>query len=49
MSPELPSVSVIIPVHPAKQDARSAAASRLLDYPREKLEIIVVRSTDLAT
>jgi succinoglycan biosynthesis protein ExoA len=42
-------VSVIIPVHPAKTEARSAAASKLLDYPREKLEIIVVRSTDLAT
>lgn len=45
----LPLVSVIIPVHPAKTEARAAAASRLLDYPREKLEIIVVRSTDLAT
>ena len=49
MANEYPLVSVIIPVHPAKVDARSAAASRLLDYPREKLEIIVVRSTDLAT
>lgn len=42
-------VSVIIPVHPAKLEARSAAASRLLDYPKDKLEIIVVRSTDLST
>jgi succinoglycan biosynthesis protein ExoA len=49
MANEYPLVSVIIPVHPAKTEARSAAASRLLDYPREKLEIIVVRSTDLAT
>jgi hypothetical protein len=49
MANECPLVSVIIPVHPAKTEARSAAASRHLDYPREKLEIIVVRSTDLAT
>src|ERR1700743_3096506 len=49
MANEYPSVSVIIPVHPAKTEARSAAASRLLDYPKDKLEIIVVRSTDLAT
>src|SRR6185503_13025404 len=49
MANEYPLVSVIIPVHPAKTEARSAAASKLLDYPRDKLEIIVVRSTDLAT
>lgn len=49
MANEYPLVSVIIPVHPAKTEARSAAASRELDYPREKLEIIIVRSTDLAT
>jgi glycosyltransferase involved in cell wall biosynthesis len=49
MANEYPMVTVIIPVHPAKTEARSAAAARLLDYPREKLEIIVVRSTDLAT
>jgi hypothetical protein len=49
MANEYPLVSVIIPVHPAKTEARSAAASRQLDYPREKLEIIVVRSKDLAT
>ncbi len=49
MANEYPLVSVIIPVHPAKTEARSAAASKQLDYPREKLEIIVVRSTDLAT
>jgi glycosyltransferase involved in cell wall biosynthesis len=49
MANEYPLVSVIIPVHPAKTEARSAVASRLLDYPKDKLEIIVVRSTDLAT
>ena len=49
MANEYPLVSVIIPVHPAKTEARSAAASKLLDYPSEKLDIIVVRSTDLAT
>lgn len=49
MANEYPLVSVIIPVHPAKTEARAAAASRHLDYPKEKLEIIVVRSTDLST
>ena len=49
MANEYPLVSVIIPVHPAKTEARAAAASRQLDYPSDKLEIIVVRSTDLAT
>src|SRR5215469_4987366 len=49
MANEYPLISVIIPVHPAKTEARAAAASRQLDYPREKLEIIVVRSTDLST
>ena len=48
MANEYPLVSVIIPVHPAKIEARSAIASKLLDYPKDKLEIIVVRSTDLA-
>ena len=49
MANECPLVSVIIPVHPAKTEAKAAAAARQLDYPRDKLEIIVVRSTDLAT
>jgi hypothetical protein len=49
MANEYPLVTVIIPVHPAKLEARAAAASRELDYPREKLEILVVRSTDLST
>jgi succinoglycan biosynthesis protein ExoA len=49
MANEYPLVTVIIPVHPAKTEARSAVASRLLDYPKDKLEILVVRSTDLAT
>src|SRR5713226_1182697 len=49
MANEYPLVTVIIPVHPAKTEARAAVASRQLDYPREKLEILVVRSTDLST
>src|SRR5579872_6860735 len=49
MANEYPLVTVIIPVHPAKIEARAAIASRQLDYPREKLEILVVRSTDLST
>ncbi len=49
MANEYPLVTVIIPVHPAKTEARAAVASRQLDYPRDKLEILVVRSTDLST
>src|ERR1700746_1015534 len=49
MADEYPLVTVIIPVHPAKIEARAAIPSRELAYPREKLEILVVRSTDLST
>jgi cellulose synthase/poly-beta-1,6-N-acetylglucosamine synthase-like glycosyltransferase len=48
MNSELPSVSVLIPVHPHKTEVKSAAAARQFDYPREKLEIVVVRTTDLS-
>jgi len=48
MSSELPSVSVLIPVHPHKREVKSAASARQFDYPREKLEIVVVRTTDLS-
>jgi len=41
-------VSVIIPVHPHKTEVKSAAAARQFDYPREKLDITVVRTTDLS-
>jgi len=48
MNDELPLVSVLIPVHPHKTEVKSAAAARQFDYPREKLEIVVVRTTDLS-
>ena len=48
MNSELPSVSVLIPVHPHKTEVKSAAAARQFDYPRGKLEIVVVRTTDLS-
>ena len=48
MSSELPSVSVIIPVHPHKTEVKSAEAARRFDYPPEKLDITVVRTTDLS-
>jgi glycosyltransferase involved in cell wall biosynthesis len=48
MNSELPLVSVLIPVHPHKTEVKSAAAARQFDYPREKLEIVVVRTTDLS-
>ena len=40
---DLPMVSVIIPTRPGQAEVPSVAASRALDYPREKLEIIVTR------
>jgi hypothetical protein len=48
MANELPTVSVLIPVHPHKREVMSAEAARRFDYPREKLEIVVVRTTDLS-
>ena len=48
MNNELPLVSVLIPVHPHKTEVKSAIAARQFDYPREKLEIMVVRTTDLS-
>ena len=48
MNNELPLVSVLIPVHPHKTEVKSAVAARQFDYPREKLEIVVVRTTDLS-
>lgn len=48
MNDELPLVSVLIPVHPHRTDVKSAAAARQFDYPCEKLEIVVVRTTDLS-
>ena len=48
MNDELPLVSVLIPVHPRVTEVKSAEAARKFDYPREKLEIVIVRTTDLS-
>ena len=43
MSDELPSVTVIIPARPDEAEVKAAAAARQLDYPTEKLEIMLAR------
>ena len=39
----LPSVTVLIAVRPEQAEIKAVTAGRLLDYPKEKLEIIVAR------
>lgn len=39
----LPSVTVLIAARPGQGDIKAAAASRSLDYPREKLQILIAR------
>ncbi len=43
MSNELPTVTIIIPTKPDLREITAVNAARSLDYPREKLEIIVAR------
>ncbi|MEI2727085.1 MAG: glycosyltransferase [Verrucomicrobiota bacterium] len=43
MSDELPSVTVIIPARPDESEVKAATAARQLDYPADKLEIILAR------
>lgn len=43
MQSELPSVTVIIPARPDESEVTAVAAARALDYPAEKLEIILAR------
>lgn len=43
MSEELPSVTVIIPARPDESEVTSVAAARALDYPADKVEIILAR------
>ncbi|MBE0544873.1 MAG: glycosyltransferase [Verrucomicrobia bacterium] len=43
MSDSLPSVTVIIPTRPDGGEPKAVAAARALDYPSDKLEIIVAR------
>lgn len=40
---ELPSVTVIIPARPDESEVTAVAAARALDYPADKLEIILAR------
>jgi len=43
VSRDLPSISIIIPAPPGMSEVQSAVAARTLEYPREKLEILVAR------
>jgi succinoglycan biosynthesis protein ExoA len=43
VSDALPFVSVIIPTRPGQADIPAVTAARALDYPRDRLEIIVAR------
>lgn len=43
MSNELPFVTIIIPTRPGEAEPRALAAVRRLDYPPERLEILVAR------
>jgi len=43
VSDELPSVTVIIPARPDESEVKAATAARQLDYPADKLEIILAR------
>ncbi|HEY2952843.1 MAG TPA: glycosyltransferase [Verrucomicrobiae bacterium] len=43
MSSSLPMVTIIVPTRPGQAEIPSVAASRALDYPPDKLEIIVTR------
>ncbi|MBI5773467.1 MAG: glycosyltransferase [Verrucomicrobia bacterium] len=43
MSDPLPVVSIIIAARPGQAEVKAVAAAQALDYPREKLEIIVAR------
>src|SRR6267142_6340895 len=43
MSETLPPVTVVIPARPGQTEVNAVAASRQLDYPTDRLEIIVAR------
>jgi succinoglycan biosynthesis protein ExoA len=43
VSDDLPSVTVLIPTRPDLADIKAVAAARRLDYPADKLEILVAR------
>ena len=43
MTSELPLVTIIIPTRPGQSEVPALAAVRRLDYPRERLEVLVAR------
>lgn len=43
MSNELPFVTIIIPTRPGEAEPKAVLAARQLDYPKDRLEIIVAR------
>src|SRR5437899_2447706 len=43
LNENLPSVTIIIPARPEQADIKAVTASRTLDYPADKLEILVAR------
>jgi len=43
VSDALPFVTIIIPTRPGQADVPAATAARVLDYPKDRLEIIVAR------
>jgi len=43
VSIELPFISIIIPTRPGQAEPAAVTAARLLDYPRERLEILLAR------
>ncbi len=45
MKESVPSVTVLIAARPGQTEVKAAAAARALDYPAEKLEIIIARGT----
>ncbi len=45
MNETVPSVTVVIAARPAQAEVKAVAASRALDYPADRLEIIVARGT----
>jgi len=48
VSDPLPLVTIIIPTRPGQADIPAAAVARSLDYPRDRLEIIVARGNQPA-
>ncbi|HXG49615.1 MAG TPA: glycosyltransferase family A protein, partial [Methylomirabilota bacterium] len=43
MSDTLPFVTVIIPTRPGQEEIPAVAAARALDYPKDRMEIIIAR------